>query len=176
MRRWWETVTDPLAQAERLRARRFGLIEVCRGRLVGVRLRPWPTWVSIDQVWWGRRVHRRRRGDYCWLYYNQPWGSPDYLALVYLQSTCDGSLASLRLALSTLDEVARLKQSHALVCEVRNPRLTPALLARQGWQPLTASRRRFCIKRFYGEYPLTCWQRWQAAAGAALDPAGSARL
>jgi hypothetical protein len=53
-----------------------------------------------------------------------------------------------------LDEIARLKRSDALLCDVSNWRISERLMARFGWEPHCPSRwHRHYIKRFYGEYP-----------------------
>ena len=93
-------------------------------------------------------------GDRCRLYYNQPRTSPDYLALKYVLSSRDSSLATFFGALAVLDEVARIKRSDAIVTDVANFRISERLLARFGWERHTTSRwHRNYIKRFYGQYP-----------------------
>ena len=63
-------------------------------------------------------------------------------------------MATLRLGLAVLDEIARLKQSDALLCQVSNWRISAELLGRAGWVRHCPSRwHRHYIKRFYGVYP-----------------------
>ena len=63
-------------------------------------------------------------------------------------------MATVCRALAVLDEIARLKQSDAILCEVANWRISREMLARFGWVPHCPSRwHRHYIKRFYGEYP-----------------------
>ena len=79
---------------------------------------------------------------------------PNYLALKYVVSHRETTLASFRGALRVLDEIARLKGVDALVCEASNPRISARLLRRWGWERhLPRSRRRHYIKRFYGQFP-----------------------
>jgi len=53
-----------------------------------------------------------------------------------------------------LDEIARLKQSDALLCDAISERITTRLLSREGWEPHCPSLfHRHYIKRFYGVYP-----------------------
>ncbi len=155
MYRPFQTVSDFVGQAEALRVRRYGVIEMAEGRLVGVHLRPFPKLISLPEVWWlGGWSHHRLQGDRCWLYYNQPFTSPDYLAMSYVVSGSRGSLASFHGALEVLDEIARIKESHAIVCDVTNSRISDRLLSRWGWdRHFPQSRRRHFIKRFYGDYP-----------------------
>lgn len=155
MLRLFESATDLTRDADRLRRRRFGVIEVAAGRLSAIRLRPFPKCVSLVETWcFGETFHGKKPGDVCWLYYDQPWGCSNYLAVKYALSTRDCSFASLRGALLVLDEVARIKGTDAIVCHVTNSRISDRLLHRFGWeQHLAESPRRHFIKRFYGTYP-----------------------
>jgi hypothetical protein len=88
------------------------------------------------------------------LYYNQPWAFPNFLALKYLVSTRQATLATVDSALAALDEIARLKGIDALLCDVANCRISDRLMARAGWEPHKPQRwHRNFIKRFYGVYP-----------------------
>lgn len=151
-----KTLTDPFGADESQLARgRYGVIETRGGRLVAIHLRRWPKIASaLESEWWGRRIHERQKGDRCLLYYNQPRRCPSYLALTYILSNRDTSFASFRRALQTLDEVARLKRSDAILCDAWNLRISDRLFARWGWEPHKpqAWHRNF-IKRFYGVYP-----------------------
>ncbi len=148
-----ETIVD-LDAVEALERGRFGVIEMRAGRLERIRLRPWPKGASLVGVWLGQRRHKRDSGDRCRLYYNQPWGSSNFLSLRYMASTRDCRLATFHGALVVLDEIARIKRSDAIVCDACNRRISDRLLARWGWEPHTSDRRhRHFIKRFYGHWP-----------------------
>jgi hypothetical protein len=149
------TVTDWLRQAEALREGACGLIDVAYERLVGVSIRPFARRPSrIEALLWGRFAHRWRQGNRCWLYYRQPRRFPRYLVLDYLISTRGTKLATVRGSLVLLEEIARLKGTDALLCDVATARISHRLLAREGWAPHAPSRwHRNYIKRFYGEYP-----------------------
>ena len=152
----FETITDFAAGAETLRRRRYGIIEMRDGRYEGIRLRPYPKIVSAPGILLlGNTFHRYFSGDRFWLYYNQPWRFPNFLVLKYVVSGRETSFASLARALDVLDEIARLKRSDALLCDVGNWRIGTKLLGRWGWVPHCPSRwHRHYIKRFYGDYPL----------------------
>jgi hypothetical protein len=155
-----ETLIDLESGAETLRRRRFGVIDVAGGRLVGVRLRPWPKFVSVASVLWGQWYHRHVHGDRMRLYYNQPRRFPNFLALKFAISASGTTWATAHRALEVLDEIARIKSIDALLLDAANFRLSPRMLARQGWEPHTNSRwHRNYIKRFYGTYP----RLWQSA-------------
>ena len=98
--------------------------------------------------------HRCRRGDRIRIYYNQPRRFRNFLVLRYAVSARETSMATLCRALAALDEIARLKQSDAILCEASNWRISRECLARFGWAPHCPARwHRHYIKRFYGEYP-----------------------
>jgi hypothetical protein len=155
MRKLLETVHDFQAGAEILRRRPYGVIEAVDGRLQAVHLRPWPKIISAAEIsFLGRRYHRTASGNRCLLYYNQPRSCPNFLALKYIVSSFYGTLGTFRCALVVLDEIARLKQTDAIVCELANLRISDRLATRWGWQRhVERSRRRHFIKRFYGVYP-----------------------
>jgi hypothetical protein len=148
-------VTDWSQQADALRSGTYGVIEVRDERLVGIRIRPFARRASrIEACLWGRLAHRLREGNHCWLYYRQPRRCPGFLMLDYVISARHTTLATARGALVLLEEIARLKGSDALLCDVATARISQRLLSRWGWAP-HASRRwhRNYIKRFYGRYP-----------------------
>lgn len=150
------TLLDPFdADCGRLRAGRYGVIEVRAGRLHAIHLRWWPKIVSaLESEYWGRRYHDARPGDHCLLYYNQPWRFPGFLALTYVLSSRDCTFATAHRAAETLDEVARVKRTDALLCDAWNTRISDRLLTRWGWEPHKPQRwHRNYIKRFYGSYP-----------------------
>ncbi len=155
MQPWFETVTDLYAQADVVRRRPYGVIEVAAGRFECLRLRPFPkVSTPLDFLLRSDCTHRRRKGNRCWLYYNQPRNHRNFLALKFIFSSRNATLASFHGALGVLDEIAQIKQIDALLCDVANTRISDRLLARWGWEPHKPQRwHRNYIKRFYGEYP-----------------------
>ncbi len=152
---WFETVTDLSRQADVLQRRRFGAIEVLDGRFRQIRLRPFPAVASMAGVLLaGKRRHAVEEGDRCLLYYNQPFRAPNYLAVVYAISSRRTTYRTFHTAARVLDEVARIKRSDALVCDIGVSRISDRLMKRWGWAPHSPQRwHRNFIKRFYGEYP-----------------------
>lgn len=145
------TVTDLAADADLLRARPYGVIEVVEGEFRQVRLRPFPKFVTpLDVIFHGQWYHRHWPGDRCLLYYNQPRAFRNFLALKYVVSTGDATLKTFRRAMTVLDEIARIKQSDALLCDLANWRLSDRLAERWGWKRHAPQRwHRNYIKRFY---------------------------
>jgi hypothetical protein len=151
----FETVTDLSRGAELLRRRRYGVIEVLDGQFRRVMLRPWPKIVTAPGILlWGGWKHRHLPGGCIRLFYNQPRRFPNFLALKYAESARQASMGTLTRALDVLDQIARIKGSDALLCDVSNWRITTKLLGRWGWEPHCPSWfHRHYIKRFYGVYP-----------------------
>jgi hypothetical protein len=151
------TVVDMEADRDRLTRWRHGVIEVSGGRLVAIHRQLWSKCVSLFGVWWFQWIwHEHRAGDYCRLYYSQPAHLPQFLALKFVVSYRNTSFSSFHGALRVLDEIARLKKTDAIVCEVRSSKISARLLHRWGWERhLVGSHRRHYIKRFYGKYSET---------------------
>jgi hypothetical protein len=152
---WFDTITDRTAQANTIRARRYGIIDVENGQFLRIRFRPWPKIASvIEGKLWGEWLHRRVPGDRCSLFYNQPHRFSNFLAAAYAWSSRDCSVATIRAVLAALDEVARIKGTDAILCDVVGSDISDRLLARWGWEKHAPSLfHRNYIKRFYGEYP-----------------------
>lgn len=160
MRPLFETVTDLETGAETLRERRFGVIEVVDSQLQRIRLRPFARRVSLlESVLWGRWRHRHQAGDRCWLYYNQPCRLLSFLSLVYVVSSRDTTFRTFHQAVTTLDEIARLKGSDAIVCDASNLRISDRLLRRWGWQPHAPT----LAGRHYIKRLTTPWS-WEASS------------
>ena len=170
---WRTSVTDFREQAEALRRGRCGVVEIADQQLVKIELRPLArraSWLEVRL--WGPLAHERRCGNRCWLYYRQPRRFPQFLVLDYVVSARAATLATFRGALSVLDEIARLKQSDALLCDVASSRISDRLLARWGWVPQAGSwgHRQF-IKRFYGTFPVRDELGNRVLAGQGAKPA-----
>jgi hypothetical protein len=151
----FENVTELQDGADVLRRRTHGVIEVAQGRLRRVVLRPFPKLISVPEILLlGGWCHAHRPGDRCWLYYDQPRRFRNFLVLKYLVSAKGASYKTVLRAMETLDEIAYLKRSDALLCDLANFRITAPMMARHGWVPHCPSWwHRHYIKRFYGEYP-----------------------
>ncbi|MCH8342934.1 MAG: hypothetical protein IH983_02995 [Planctomycetes bacterium] len=151
----FETVTDLHGERDRIRRRRYGVIEVRDGRFLQIRMRPFPKFISGLEILIQRRWRRRReQGEGCLVFYDQPSRFPNFLAVKYVVSRVGTTYGSIRTAARVLDEIARIKGTDALLCDAANPRISDRLLRRWGWESHRPQRwRRNYIKRFYGEYP-----------------------
>lgn len=170
--RWCAAAYDLDQDAAKLRARRYGTIVISAGKLERIVLRPWPKLVSLPEVWWSDRQHSGQpHVDQCRLYYDQPWGMPNFLAIKYVVSSPGATYQSFFRAMQVIDAIACIKRTDAMVCEASNLRISDRLAQRWGWERhcLQSSRRHF-IKRFYGVYP----PRFDAHASLASEPAEQA--
>ena len=148
----FETITDLAAGADLLRDRPYGVIEVVDGQFRQVRLRPFPKLVTPwDVIFHGQWFHRLWPGDRCLLYYNQPRSFRNFLAAqIRRLEPRQTTLATFRRAMAVLDEVARLKESDAILTDAGNWRLSDRLAVRWGWEPHAPQRwHRNYIKRLY---------------------------
>lgn len=153
----FETAYDLTNGADTIRRRKHGVIKVVDGRLEAVHLKPLPSMISQLRVW---RDSLKRGGsgdkDICFLYYDQIARMPNFLVLKYVVSQPGTTYRTFRMATLVLDEIARIKRSDAVVCEVSNSKISDRLLERWGWEShVPNSRKRHFIKRFYGTYPKT---------------------
>lgn len=150
-----ETIRDLASSQQTIKRRPYGVIEASHGKLDRIQLRPWPKFASLLEVHWIQRMkNRRHQFDVCRLYYNQPMGHRNYLALAYVESSLNTSLKTFYSTLDTLNLVAYIKRSDAILAEVTTSRLTDRFMIRRGWERYMEHKRgRHWIKRFYGEYP-----------------------
>jgi hypothetical protein len=150
-----ETITEFDAESERLRTRRYGVIETVGGRLTAIHLRPWPKLLALPElIPLDPRYHAAGTADRCLLYYNQPWRMPHFLALKYIISTTGTRYSTACAAMKVLDAIAELKRVDAIVCDAANLRISERLMKRFGYEPHKPQRwHRNFIRRFYGSYP-----------------------
>ncbi len=146
-------VTDLSTGIDTLRRRRAGRIVTESARLRCVSGRWWPHVGNLLQVHLDE-TSRRGAPDRCELFYHVPLTSPSFLTLSYVRSSNQTSLSTFYAATLVLDEIARIKGSSAIVCNVTNGRLSDRLMARWGWESHCEHMAgRHFIKRFYGDYP-----------------------
>jgi hypothetical protein len=149
----WPPITEIAKQSQQLEALRAGHVVVQGGRLVAVYARWWPYLGNHLRAAWDQRF-RQSEIDRCELFFHAPLGSSQFLTLSYIHSGETTSLASVYAATLVLDEIARIKRSLAIVCNVTNDRISDRLLERWGWEAHCQSwSGRHFIKRFYGQYP-----------------------
>lgn len=150
-----ETVRAIEPNQQVLRQRPYGMIEAINGKVVRIRLKPWPKIASLMEAHWIQAMKsQRQQPDVCRLYYNQPIGHRNYLVLSYVESSLNTRLKTFYATLDALNQIAFIKRSDALLAEVTTKRLTDRFLERRGWERyLEHKPQRHWVKRFYGTYP-----------------------
>jgi hypothetical protein len=150
--KWFNSIDtlDHADNREMIRRRRYGVIETARGELSRIDFRPFPKWISIVEIVYQQyRFHRRRTENRCLIYYNAPRRCPAYLVAAYILTFAGTRYDTVHRACDVLDEVARIRQSEAIVCHVTNRRMSDRVMERFGWRKQAIHpRRRHFIKRF----------------------------
>tara|TARA_R110002049_G_scaffold285698_4_gene467075 strand:- start:236387 stop:236974 length:588 start_codon:yes stop_codon:yes gene_type:complete len=146
--------TDDLnADADKLRRWRCGRIVMQNGRLVEVQHRLLCGNVSVAQVWW-QASYGRSDESVCWLDYHQPLGMPAFLTLDYIRSGKQAGYKTFIGAVKVLEQIAKIRQSVAIVAHVTNGNISDRFLSRIGWQQHMPNwKGRHWIRRFYDGYP-----------------------
>ena len=153
-------VSDPIANAEKIRRWQCGRIVMQGGRLVEVQHRLTCGSVSMAQVWWQAK-YGRDDDNLCWLDYHQPLGMPQFLTLDYIRSGRHAGYKTFVGACHVLDEIARIRSAQAIVAHVTNQSISDRLLTRLGWQRhLEHWKGRHWIRRFYDGYPDSTLHRY----------------
>lgn len=157
MGKLFDTIYDIEQNHALIRARAYGVIETREEKFASLKFRPWPKLGSIvEAVWAGGWGKSRLQSNRCLLYFSQPVFHRNFLTLNYVVTNWKTSMKTLVLGLSILDQIAQIKKSDALVCEVTNSRISNRVMRRYGWEEQGIhARRRHWIKRFYGNYPPT---------------------
>ncbi len=162
-------VTDMASSGDLLRHRRAGRIVTQNGRLQAIYGRWWPYSGNLLQAQWDMLFPSMHK-DRCELYYHVPSSAVGFVTLSYVYSGPSTSLATIYAAALVLDEIARLKQSNAIVCHVTNRHISDRLLTRWGWQAHCLHwKGRHFIKRLYGNYP-TIAPQWRERLNMEREP------
>ncbi|TWU23873.1 hypothetical protein Pla52o_17960 [Novipirellula galeiformis] len=153
-------VTDITVGESQLRRWRCARIVMQGGRFVKVQRRWMAGSVSVAQVWWQAK-YGRMNDDVCWLDYHQPFGMPGFLTLDYIRSGQRAGYKTFIGAIRVLEEIARIRNSVAIVAHVTNGGISDRLLERNGWQRhLEEWSGRHWIRRFYDGYPESTVERY----------------
>ncbi len=169
-----DAVSDPRSNPNKIRQWRCGRIVMRGGKLVEIQHRLLCGNVSVAEVWLQAKFGRRD-DDCCWLDYHQPFGMPSFLSLDYIRT---GSLASYQTfigACHTLDEIARIRSTGAIVAHVTNRNISDRLLMRHGWERhMERWKGRHWIRRYYDGYPKSRIHRF--IDNAVIDNANDAEI
>jgi len=148
-----DSVSDPRANEPKIRRWRCGRIVMRGGKLIEIQQRLLCGNVSVAEVWLQAK-YGRRDDDCCWLDYHQPLGMPSFLTLDYIRAGTLVSYKTLIGACQTLDEIARIRSTAAIVAHVTNQNISDRLLLRNGWERhMERWKGRHWIRRYYDGYP-----------------------
>jgi len=148
-----DSVSDPRANEPKIRRWRCGRIVMRGGKLIEIQQLLLCGNVSVAEVWLQAK-YGRRDDDCCWLDYHQPLGIPSFLTPDYIRA---GTLASYKTLIGvcqTLDEIARIRSTAAIVAHATNQNISDRLLLRNGSQRhMERWKGRHWIRRYYDGYP-----------------------
>ncbi len=148
-----DSVSDPRANEAKIRQWKCGRIVMRAGKLIEIQQRLLCGNVSVAEVWLQAK-YGRRDDDCCWLDYHQPLGMPSFLTLDYIRAGTLASYKTLIGACQTLDEIARIRSTAAVVAHVTNRNISDRLLLRHGWERhMEHWKGRHWIRRYYDGYP-----------------------
>lgn len=148
-----DSLTDFHAEHEKVRRWRYGRIVFEKGCFVRLEKRLMCGNISMAQVWWQAK-YGRSDDSICWIDYHQPLGTPTFLTLDSIRAGSKAGYRSLSGAVHLLHEIARIRNSHAIVAHVSNSKISDRFLSRMGWeQHLHQWSGRHWIRRFYQGYP-----------------------
>lgn len=162
-------VTDLRTETETLRTWKRGRITMCDGNLVSIRRRRLAISASMARVWVQARYKPGNR-DQCILDYRSSRVG-GFMVLEFVQSGPSTQLSTFRGACQILDEVAKRRQSVAILAHVSTDAITDRLLIRWGWEPHAGNLSgRHWIKRFYNGYPQVDLDRYHRTVNSQKLP------
>lgn len=112
---------------------RYGVVAVHNEHEFTIRRRLLPKMPSLWEAWLDSRWRRLPENN-LFLYYNIPYRCSGFMVLAYAQAGRKTSVTTLRTGLSVLDEIAKLKGLHAIVCHATNPKLTERVMVYFGFK------------------------------------------
>ena len=118
--------------AEKVSSWRYGEIELANGRLNAIYPRWWPRMGSLWESRWDN-FYRTMPADHCIAYYAFPHSAPGYMSVLYARSGPNTQYKTVYSAVSTMDQIAKLRNSNAIVCQMVSQRGTERLMNRWGY-------------------------------------------
>lgn len=125
-------ITDVAQSRHRILACKYGEIELSGGAVVCIYPRWWPRIGSK----WESAVESYLKvlpEDSCRVYYAFPMRAPNYMSVLYAHSGPNTSYKTLYRGVTAVEEIARIREAHAIVCQVSNSRLSERLMKRLGY-------------------------------------------
>jgi hypothetical protein len=126
------SIIDLAHSHARIRNCRYGEIELIDGAVHRIYPRWWPRvgseWESMMDSYLPRLP-----ADHCRVYYAFPMRSPGFMSVLYAHSGPNTCYRTLYRGVTAVDEIAKIRNAEAIVCQVTNTRLTERLMRRLGY-------------------------------------------
>jgi hypothetical protein len=111
---------------------RYGEVETCEGQVTGLYARWWPRIGSELDVAMDNYLSQLRENS-ARFYYAFPLRSPGYMTILYAHSGPRTSYATLYRGIETMDAIAKLRRTNAIVCQATNAKLEERTMNRWGY-------------------------------------------
>jgi len=117
---------------DQIRAWRYGEVEVSMGEVVSIYARWWPRFGSHWESWQDAYI-RTLPMDSCRAYYAFPRKAPGFMSVLYAHSGRRTQYKTINRAVSAMDEIAKVHDAEAIVCQIVTERGSERLMNRWGY-------------------------------------------
>ena len=117
---------------DRVRKWNYAELELSDGKLLGIYPRWWPRLASQWESFQDGYI-RNLPVDFCRVYYAFPRRAPGFMSVLYARSGPKTQYKTLYRAVVVMDEIARLRNTDAIVCQTISPRASERLMNRWGY-------------------------------------------
>ena len=118
--------------SKKIRSWNYGELELSDGKLIGIYPRWWPRIGSQLESFQDSYI-RTLPNDFCRAYYAFPRRAPGFMSVLYARSGPNTQYKTLYRAVVVMDEIARLKEAQAIVCQTISLRASERLMNRWGY-------------------------------------------
>jgi len=115
-----------------IRAWRYGEVELSNGEFVGIYARWWPRFGSQWETW-QETYNPTLPPDSCRAYYAFPRKAPGFMSVLYARSGPSTQYKTIYRAVNAMDEIAKLRDAQAIVCQMVTERGSERLMKRWGY-------------------------------------------
>jgi hypothetical protein len=120
------------AHRDKVRSWRYGEVEIAQGKLVSVYPRWWPRFGSQWESWQDT-YNRDLPIDTCRAYYAFPRSAPGFMSVLYARSGPSTTYKTIHRTVTAMDEIAMLRDTKAIVCQMVTERGSERLMKRWGY-------------------------------------------
>ena len=111
---------------------RYGEIEVTSGSLVAIHRSWWPR-IGSQYEAYRDSYNRTLPSDSCRAYFAFPFRAPGYMSILYALGGPNMQYKTIYQAVLVMDQIAQVRESKAIVCQVISERGTERLMNRWGY-------------------------------------------